>query len=263
VNISRFERPISLIPFGYLIVSRGKDPWQLLYMVGNQWLPAAWLLVALGGMSLPHAASTFVLGYIAFIASYELGYLANDTWDASRSSGGRRRVGFAVTPTYALLFVAIRIAAWALIGVYTGWIAAPAWLFGYATLIAVFTLHNLLESSTLRIATFLQLSVLRFTLPVIAGLSPANYLIAVTVALIFYTPFRLLSYLDSKNLLRMTERSTGTFKFGVTALQIPLALYLCLIDRTTVFVQVMGYYLGLYALVLFRERVHLGRRSPH
>ena len=254
MTISRFERPLSLFPFGYLLVSRGKDPWELLYMVGNSWIPATWLIVRLGGLDPLHAMLTFVLGYLAFISCYELGYLTNDSWDAARSAGGRRRIGFAVTPFYLLLFVAIRIAVWAAIGLFTGWITQLPWLCGYAALVAAFALHNVLQSPTIRIASFMQLSILRFLLPILGALTAGTYLVAVAIAFLFYTIFRLLSYLDSKNLLKMDERRTGQFKLAIVAVQAPIAILLSVLAGSTVIAELFVYYLALYGLISLRER---------
>jgi hypothetical protein len=254
VTISRFERPVSLLPFGYLLVSRGRDPWELLYMAGNSWLPAIWLLLRLSGLPPVQALTSFVLGYLAFISCYELGYLTNDSWDAARSSAGRRRIGFAVTPAYLLLFVAIRVAVWLIIGLFTGWLLELPWAAGYVALVAAFTLHNVLHSPTVRIASFLQLSILRFLLPIVGALKPGTLLIALAVAFLFYTIFRLLSYLDSKDLLSMNERRTGQFKLAVVAVQAPIALYLSVVAGSTVIAEMFVYYVALYALISIRER---------
>ena len=254
MTISRFERPLSLVPFGYLLVSRGKDPWELLYMVGNSWIPAVWLIIRLGGLDPLHAVVTFVLGYLAFISCYEIGYLTNDSWDAARTPGGRRRIGFPVTPPYVLLFVVIRVTVWAAIGIFTGWITLPLWLCGYAALAAVFTLHNVLQSPTIRIASFMQLSILRFTLPMLAVLTVSGALIALTIAFPFYMIFRLLSYLDSKDLLRMDERRTGAFKLAIVAVQAPLVVLLSVVAGSSVIAELFLYYLLLYGLIALRER---------
>lgn len=254
MNISRFERPVSLLSFGYLLVSRGRNPWDLLYMVGNSWIPGLYLIVRLGGMDPLRALVAFVLGYLAFISCYELGYLTNDSWDAARSTGGRRRIGFAVSPGYILLFTAIRLMVWLSIGWLTGWILDPAWAAGYAALVAAFTLHNVLSSPAIRIASFLQLSILRFMLPIIGALRPGTYLVAFAVAFLFYTLFRLLSYLDSKDLLSMTEPRTGRFKLAVVAVQAPLAAYLSVLSNSTVIAEMFVYYLALYGLVSVRRR---------
>lgn len=257
MNIWRFERPLSLLPFGYLLVSRGRDPWELLYMVGNSWIPAIWLIIRLGGLDPIAAVPIFIAGYLAFISCYELGYLVNDSWDAAQSESGRKRIGFEVTPAYVLLFAAIRIVVWAAIGLATGWIYETAWLVGYAALVAAFTLHNVLRSPAVRIASFMQLSILRFLLPTLGALRTGTYLIAVAVAFLFYTIFRLLSYLDSKDLLSMDERRTGAFKMAIVAVQAPLAILLSLLAGSTVIAELFLYFLVLYGLVALRERTRI------
>lgn len=254
MTISRFERPLSLIPFGYLVVSRGRNPWELLYMVGNSWLPAIWLIVRLGGMDLLPATLSFLVGYVAFISCYEIGYLTNDTWDASRFEDGRRRIGFRVSPAYVASFIAIRVLAWVAIGYLTGWMADEIWLAAYGALFAVFALHNILKSPIIRIASFFQLSVLRFTLPILGAIVAANYLIAVIVGFLFYTLFRLISYLDSKDLLRTSEPRTGRLKLALLAAEAPIAILLSLLARSSVPMELFAYYLALYALISVHER---------
>ncbi|HEX8840400.1 MAG TPA: hypothetical protein VF750_08025, partial [Sphingomicrobium sp.] len=155
---------------------------------------------------------------------------------------------------YVLLFVAIRFAVWAAIGVLTGWITQAAWLVGYAALAAAFTLHNVLQSPTIRIASFMQLSILRFMLPMLAVLTAAGTFVALAIAFMFYTIFRLLSYLDSKDLLRMDERRTGAFKLAIVAVQAPLVVLLSVLAGSAVIAELFLYYLLLYALISFRER---------
>jgi hypothetical protein len=253
VNISRFERPLSLLPFGYFLVSRVRSRWELAYFAGNSWIPAWWLLVRLGEMGLVEALIHFAAGYLAFISCYELGYLTNDSWDARRSSDRRQRIAFTVTPDYVAMFVAIRAAAWLAVGVEAGWIDQPAWLLGYLALAAVFTLHNALGSASLRTASFLQLSMLRFTLPIIAALGPDSYLVAFMAAATFYTPSRLLSYLDSKDLLVMADRRSAQFKLAFVVIGAPLAVYLSVLMRSTVFAELLAYYLVLYAVIAVRD----------
>lgn len=251
--MSRLERPLSLVPFGYLLVSRIRSPLELAYLAGSSWVPAWWLLVRLGEMGPFEALIHFAAGYVAFISCYEMGYLTNDSWDARRSSDGRQRIAFRVTPAYAAIFVAIRVSAWLAVGIGTGWIGQPAWLFGYLALAAVFTLHNAIQAPGLRIATFLQLSLLRFLLPIVGGLQTSTYLIALSVAFLFYSTFRLLSYLDSKDLLRMSGRKSGRFLLSFVAIEAPLALYLCLLVRSSVIAEMLVYYCLLYAVIALRD----------
>jgi hypothetical protein len=228
-------------------------------MVGNSWIPAIWLIFRLGGVDPLRALQTFILGYLAFISWYELGYLTNDSWDAARSPSGRRRIAFPVTPLYMILFVAIRLALWAAVGIFTGWIMEPTWLWFYAALAVVFGLHNALQSPTVRIATFMQLSVLRFMLPVAAVLNARGAFLVYAVAVLFYTIFRLLSYLDSKNLLNMSDRRTGLFKLQIVGVQAPIVLLLSVVAKSSLIAEMFVYYLGFYTLIALRER---GKELP-
>jgi hypothetical protein len=235
-----------------LLITRIRSPLELLYLIGSSWLPALWLIVRLGGDKPLEAAVQFGLGYLAFISCYEIGYLANDCWDAARSKDGRQRLRFAPTPAYVLAYIAVRGGTWAAIAILTGWISEPIWTGGFAALILVFALHNVLRSASLRTASFLQLSMLRFTLPIVAVLGPDTYLVAFIAAAIFYTPLRLLSYLDSKNLLVMTDRRSGQFKLAFVAVGAPLALYLSVLTRSPVIAELLAYYVLFFAVIALR-----------
>jgi hypothetical protein len=141
-----------------------------------------------------------------------------------------------------------------MVGIGTGWIANPAWLGGYAALVAAFTLHNVLRSPAVRIGSFIQLSLLRFVLPAIGAIEPDTYLLALIIALLFYTLFRLLSYLDSKDLLSMGQRRSGAFKLAVVAVEAPLALLVTILSGSMIAAELLAYYLLLYGLIALRER---------
>jgi hypothetical protein len=89
-----WKKAASLLPFGYYAVTRGTDTRELGFLVATSWIPAIWILFRLGGDGIGPAAFTFAIGYVAFIAIYELGYLVNDSWDAARSPDGRKRLPF-------------------------------------------------------------------------------------------------------------------------------------------------------------------------
>ena len=200
------SRLLTLVPFGYLLVTRTTRPKDLAYLVASSWIPAIWLAFRLGGTDFVGALAGFALGYVAFLCVYEIGYLVNDSWDAARSASGRHRVNFEVSPSYAFAFVLIRLACWAAIGWTTGWWTDPLWLGTYAMLVIALCEHNLLTSPALRLTSFVQLAVLRFLAPIAALVPRERVAAALLSAVIFYAYLRALSYLESKDLLTMPER---------------------------------------------------------
>ena len=99
---------LALVPFGYLLVSRVKAARDLVYLFSTQLLPGAYLAVRLGDLSPEAAIIVFAAGYIAFLSIYEIGYLANDSWDAKLAKGGRLRVPFPIKGWFVVAFVGIR-----------------------------------------------------------------------------------------------------------------------------------------------------------
>ncbi|MCL6697364.1 hypothetical protein LZ496_00970 [Sphingomonas sp. NSE70-1] len=247
MNISA-SRAICLFPFAYFATSRAWTSREMTYLVATSWLPAIWLLWRLTDLSVAGSALAFAAGYLAYISIYEIGYLVNDAWDAPRSPQGRQRLNFPITPSFALAFVAIRLAVWAVVGVLTGWIDNPLWLAGYAALCLAIAQHNIFQSNGLRLASFYELATLRFLLPVLAALPAASLPAAILTALLLYSFPRFLGYLDSKDILNLPERREPQFGFFLILSLAPLLLFSAYLLRTTALVELTAYYLVIYGI---------------
>lgn len=244
---SNFAKGLALLPFGYTAVTRLKSARDVAYLVCSSWLPAAWFLYRTEPLSIADTLVNFGLGYLAFIAIYEIGYLANDYWDARKSDVGRQRVPFLAGPAYACLFVALRVAVWTVIGWWTGWIAEPIWLAGYGALGIAFAEHNLIAAPGLRSASFFQLAILRFVLPVLAPTAPGSRLTLLLVAILFYVYLRLLSYLESKDLLTIPERRKPSYSLAQIAMLLPIAALISLLAGQLVVLELWAYFLLCFA----------------
>lgn len=257
ISGSRAAQPVSLLPFGYLALTRLNSPRDYAYLIASTWLPCIWLAFRLAELSLPQTAVAFIAGYIAFVSAYEVGYLANDGWDARRAADGRQRIPFPLSTAYVAAFLIIRIAAWTLIGIWMGWVESLIWLGGFATLALALGQHNLVESTGLRLASFYELATLRFLLPVIAVIPAAALQVAILTALLLYAYPRLLSYMDGKGVLILDERRRPAFAFMQIATLTPLILFLAYILEATVLAELLGYFLAVYALwwIAYRARV--------
>jgi hypothetical protein len=207
-----------------------------------------WFLFRTSGSPLAHVLLNFAAGYLAFIAMYEIGYFANDSWDATKSSDGRQRIPFRFGPAYLLAFVLIRLAVWLSIGMWTGWLTNSIWLAGYAALVLAFAQHNLIAAAGLRSASFFQLATLRFLLPILAAVPDKFHLLLFMVAILFYAYLRLLSYLESKDLLAMPERRRANFGLIQLVMLSPLILLLALVARSWVMVELLGYFVAVFGL---------------
>ena len=245
---SRTLKALSLIPFFFFATTRLNSARDVAYLVATSWVPAAWLVFRLSGAGPLESVGAFVAGYVAFIAFYEIGYFANDGWDARESAGGRRRITFTFGWLYALMFVAVRLAVWLALGFLLGWVRDWVWLACYAALATAFAQHNIISSPAYRSASFYQLATLRFVAPIVA-LVPRPGLVPVFLsALIFYTYFRHLAYLDSKDLLAMAKRREASFPLVQLIMLSPLVLLLAYVTESGVMAELLVYFLIVLAL---------------
>jgi hypothetical protein len=241
-------RLLSLIPFGYALRSRHRTARDFAYLIASSWIPAAWLLWRTGPLSPLQAVGAFALGYLAFVSVYELGYLANDAWDARKSTSGRDRLGFTPGPIFITSFAAIRLLTWGVIAWTTGWLNQSLWLAGYAALAIVLVEHNLLESRASRLASFLQLAILRFLLPIAAALDPRAWGAALAATILQYAYLRFLAYADSKDLLNMPERRDASFGPTQRLLMSPLIFLIAYALSAPVLVELHCYWLVIASL---------------
>lgn len=247
ISSSRLTPALALIPFGYFLSSRLKSVGDVAFLVATSWLPATWLAIRLGGKSPVEAVSSFLLGYLAFIAIYEVGYLANDLWDARRTRNGRARFDHAVGPAYIAAFVAVRLMCWVAVASSTGWADNPLWLAGFGALLIALAQHNLAQSPALRLASFLELAVLRFLLPILALVPRGELWVVTLVALLLYAYPRFLSYMDSKSLLRLDGGRGRSFGLGQQLSLAPLLLFIAYVTATPVIAELLAYFILAYA----------------
>jgi hypothetical protein len=219
----RRGRAIRQIPFFYFARTRLHGSRDIAFLAVTNWLLPLWLAIRLSGLGAAECLTAFLGGYLAFISIYEIGYVANDCWDARRTDSGRRRDPLGFSAPEVVLFMAIRLATFTAIAGATGWWRRPDWAAGYAALVIALLLHNLTGSSRLRLPTFLSLAVLRFTLPVIALVPPPGRPSLLMAAVLLYALPRLLAYAVSKGLV---TRPAEPFALRVTALLGPITLWL-------------------------------------
>jgi hypothetical protein len=254
LNSERHGR-LTLIPFLYMVATRLGGGRDYGYLVVSSWLPGIWILHRMGGHGLAEAALMFAAGYASFISIYEIGYLVNDGWDARKSADGRRRAVFPFTPGYVATFVAVRLGVWAALGTLFGWIGDPVWLGAFAALALAFAEHNLIRGAGFRSASFFQLACLRFMIPVVGETPHDKLLLLLVIAILFYTYYRFIGYLDGKGQLDMPERRLRSFGLVQMAMLAPLIGYLAFALGEPLLIELLGFFLlsyGIYALVARR-----------
>lgn len=242
---------IALLPFGYIAVTRIRYLRDFLYLLLTQLLPSAYLAVRLGDVAGNYYLLSFVAGYFAFLSIYELGYLLNDSWDASSSDDGRNRIPFNVNAWFVACFVIIRGTTWISISEFWDRLGDEFWLTLTVCLISTFLMHNLVKENSLRLASFAQLTIMRFTMPIIFAIGSIHFLTIASIAFMFYLHFRSLAYLDSKNLLAMPVRKMSFFGITQIALFAPLVFALSIADDSLIYFELWIYYLVVYATWFF------------
>lgn len=245
-------KPLTLLPFIYALATRITTMRDLAYLVASTWLPGIWILSRLGNLGLGDAAVTFAAGYLCFISVYEIGYFANDAWDAPKSDTGRKRIRFTYGHAYVVAFIALRIGVWVGLGALFGWIGNMVWLASFAALAIAFTEHNLIRPTAFRSASFFQLACLRFMIPMIGEMPADKLLLLLFSSIVFYTYFRFLAYLDGNGQLAMPERRKGDFGVIQIAMLAPFIAFAAYVSGELLLLELLGYFIatyGIYALI--------------
>jgi hypothetical protein len=244
----------ALIPIVYTFITRLNTAREFLYVVATQWIPGVWLVSRLGHFDLPTAAGLYAIGYLAFMCVYEIGYLANDTWDANRRPGGRQRFPFAASFAFVAAFISLRVALWGGISMAFEQLTNQNYLLLYAVLVVVFALHNILSQNHLRTATFTQLAFIRYCAPIMFSVDWSYFVLILFVCTIFYLNFRMLAYLDAKDLPSMPGRKSANFGIIQTVLIAPLVLLVAVVSGETVILELLGYFSVVYGAYALRSR---------
>ncbi|MCE9664014.1 hypothetical protein LY622_11210 [Halomonas sp. M5N1S17] len=202
---------VYLLPFSYFLDTRLREG-SLSFHVIFEWLAAMVLVVAVGAVEPRQALAMAGLAYLAFISLYEIGYLVNDLYAAPREAEGRKRGPQGARLGWGLAWTGSRLLVFVLITAWLDMLAVPAWWSFHLALCLTFALHNALQDKELKAATFLWLAWLRFMAPVMFVVEDTQRLGIGLAAAVSYVVFRLLGYLDSKDLLRMPGRQRATFR---------------------------------------------------
>lgn len=238
---------VALIPFGYYVVTRLNTRREFLYVVATQWIPGIWLVHRLGEVELPTAAGLYALGYLAFISIYEIGYFANDTWDAAQRDNARHRFGAQFGVAYILAFLVGHVGTWAAITAGLGFLDSAAWLVGYAVLAVLMAIYNSGLSDEMRLSTFVQMTYMRYMMPIVFFVSSTYGLLVAVLASLLYVYFRFLSYLDAKGFLNMPARKADSFGLIQTLMLLPLIAFFSFYTGVTVIFEVYAIYFFAYA----------------
>lgn len=209
------------------------------------WVPGVILLAGLSGANWGAASLSYALGYIAFFCLYEIGYMVNDSYGLRHDPTPRPRCPVPITIGFAALFVALRLSVFVLLLSYLGLWTAPIYLGAVAALVVVLVLHNLLRQVELKVFSFVQLSLLRFLLPILPALLLAEAEGHITTVLatggVVFTLPRLLTYLDATGRLTLPERKERPFYLQAHLASAPLVAVIALVADTPAPIFVLGW----------------------
>lgn len=217
-----------LVPFGYALVSRYHWPRDFLVNAVTAWVPGVFLIWWLTQAGPGESAWLYVLGYLVFICVYEIGYLVNDSFGLRRDPTPRRRVDITFSRGFCSAFAAVRVLAGGACLTALGVADSVLIWASYAALAVLLLLHNTLAGVQFKFATFAQLSIIRFSLPVVPALLLASeaeaILLVMLTGLCLFTYPRWLTYLEAKGRLSLPERKDLYFPLFSLLLFLPLLL---------------------------------------
>jgi hypothetical protein len=179
----------------------------------------------------------------------------NDTWGLRHDETPRRRIAVDYKPAFYVLFAGIRLATVGILGAALGALAG-LWFWGLLGLLALAILaHNLLVRQEFKMATFFQMSLMRFCTPVFIATSMTEAAVVLAVGALFFVFPRFLTYQDSKGRLQIPERKNPDFALGMHLLFAPIAALVTLASGHWVALAVWLYF------VTYAGAVFLGARS--
>lgn len=215
--------------------------------IATGWVPAIALITCLTNLPLTHAIGAFLLGYILFICVYEIGYFYNDTLGTRHDEVPRRRLPFQPGEYSPIALIAGRLTVFSVLAFSLGLGNNSLWISFYVALVGLIFLHNVLRSTPLKFATFIQLSAMRFVAPIVPFVS-VDELLACTILGIFVFSFgRLITYMDGKDRLTVNERSGKFFNAQIQLLALPTTALLSLYTGSIVYVCISLYFIVLYS----------------
>jgi len=233
------------IPFVYFLKTRLNNLKARVFQVFFEWAPAI-LLVFYYTFSFSFIPY-WLAYYLAFISIYEIGYLVNDQI-ANHREGERKRVKL-FAPFEVFFFIGIRIVTFVLISYVTRPDGNQWWLW-YSLLLVVFLFHNVLRENTLKTITFSYLAFARFFSPIVLLVGVMNINLLVPI-FIHYVLFRLITYMDSKNLIDF-NRQTNFFRMTFHLLGGVFSICLTIITNSYLPLWISAYYIlisGGFAIV--------------
>lgn len=242
------------IPAFYFFKSRLNTFQSLVFHAWYEWLAGILILIFFLGNGILDSVIAYIGAFLVFITLYETGYIVNDYYSVKKENSPRHRIpGLTeVEEIWVILALIWRFGLFMLLSFFFG-LASGLWIFYALLLILIFSVHNFLPSTQLKFITFTGLALLRFSMPLVPFLSLGELQIVLPAVLINYVFYRLINYLDSKDLLNLTERKLPRFKISFYALLLPVNLIFYIAFESGVFIALNIYYLVFWLIYFIRE----------
>lgn len=237
------NRLIFYIPFSYFVYTRLNNLKAWVFHSYYEWLPALFILIIFSKNTFQQNLFYFALAYLAFISIYEVGYFINDFYASRKEKKPRERLqDVKVGLSDIIFFYGIRFLFFFVITWHLDFFYDQLWQSFYLILAIVIVVHNLIKENELKSITFLSMAMLRLFAPIIFFINNDYFGVLTASFFVNYVFFRLITYMDSKDLL--TFKRTERFKMNFYLMLLPLNLWM-----SAVFQNFIPFAVGLYYLI--------------
>ncbi|MFW5968592.1 MAG: hypothetical protein ACOCV2_13795 [Persicimonas sp.] len=233
-----------ILPLSYVFGTRLNDARTIGAAAFMEWAPNLLLIWYFTDLPLWQVPLAFGLGWAAFAMVYELGYMMNDLYSVRFEDDPRRRSDAQPGAVGAFAWVAVRLGLFGALAWWFEWYELTHWWALFGVLAVVYLAHNLLRSSAPKVLTFIGLATVRFLAPMAPFLDADELALVLFPAFTHYVLFRTLSYIDSKGMLDMPERTTMRFRLQFYAGVGLLSVIAAAITASWVPLAFSAYYLG-------------------
>lgn len=205
------NRFLFLLPFTYFLKTRLKNFKNLVFHGYYEWVSALGILFFFGSYSIEESVQLFLIGYLAFITFYEIGYITNDQYSEKFESNPRARRDQNIPSHYPILWIGTRVIIFFAISWFVARNNFGLWSVFYLGLGFSFLMHNILKKNDHRVISFFSLSFFRFFAPVFLFIESPTLKLILPAILFHYSFYRTIIYMDNKGLLKMPSRKDPAF----------------------------------------------------
>ncbi|MCK0152834.1 hypothetical protein MWU49_03900 [Alcanivorax sp. S6407] len=236
LSITDSNKYILWVPYLYTFYSRTNSVRDFVVNAATSWVPAFILILVLSGLSFLDSIVFFISGYVLFLCVYEIGYVANDSYGLIHDETPRDRLGVSPTKGFLSGFVIVRLFVFLLLSLKLNILHDYVFVTAYSALILLLVAHNTLRRVEIKFFTFFQLSLFRYSLPVVPALVveselPSVELVFLLAAATFTLP-RFITYLDAKGRLDLPERKLQGFLMKAYCAVTPIVIYLAVLHQS-------------------------------